>query len=192
MNERPATQRLFFALLPDATLHERLIKLCSDLAINGAPVAPGNLHLTLVFLGATDAATRLDIERACGNVCAAAFTLTLDQIGYWPKPRIVWLGSTATPPELSALVAGLNAIAARSGFSVDTRPYAPHITLARKARALKGRPVAPLQWEARGFSLMESQSTPQGVRYIELRRWELTPPAQPDHCPTPTTRRDSP
>jgi 2'-5' RNA ligase len=173
MNERPVTQRLFFALLPDATLHERLIKLCSGLAINGAPVAPGNLHLTLVFLGSTDAATRQEIERACDHLQAAAFTLTLDQLGYWPKPRIVWLGATAAPPELIALVAELNGIAARSGFPVDTRPYAPHITLMRKVRALKGGPVAPLQWEARSFSLMESQSTPQGVRYVELRRWNL-------------------
>lgn len=192
MNERPATQRLFLALLPDAALHQQLVKLRDELAVNGAPVAPGNLHLTLVFLGTTDAGTRLDIERACDNVRAAAFTLTLDQIGYWPKPRIVWLGSTATPPELNALVAELNAIAARSGFSVDTRPYAPHITLARKARALKARAAGPLVWKARSFSLMESQSTPQGVRYVELRRWELIPPAQPDHCPTPTTRRNSP
>ncbi|MCL4316324.1 MAG: RNA 2',3'-cyclic phosphodiesterase [Gammaproteobacteria bacterium] len=173
MNEKPATQRLFFALLPDATLHERFIRLCNELAINGAPVAPGNLHLTLVFLGSTDANTRLDIERACDSVQAAAFTLTLDQTGYWPKPHIVWLGSTVTPPELSQLVAQLNAIAARFGFTVDTRPYAPHITLARKARALKGARITPLQWEARGFSLMESQPTPQGVRYVELRRWNL-------------------
>lgn len=174
MNEKPAMQRLFFALLPDAALHERLVKLRGELALNGAPVAPGNLHLTLLFLGGTDAATRLDIERACDSVRAAAFTLTLDQIGYWPKPRIVWLGATATPPALNELVAQLNALAARSGFTVDTRPYAAHITLARKARAPdKKLSITPLQWEARGFSLMESQPTPQGVRYVELRRWGL-------------------
>ncbi len=173
MNERPATQRLFFALLPDAALHERLVKLRGELALNGAAVTSDNLHLTLLFLGGMDAKTRLDIERACDGVQAAAFTLTLDQIGYWPKPRIVWMGSTATPAALSELVAQLNAIAARSGYTVDTRPYAPHITLARKARALEGARITPLQWEARGFSLMESQSTPQGVRYVELRRWNL-------------------
>lgn len=191
MNEKPVTQCLFFALLPDAALHEQLVKLRDELALNGAPVASGNLHLTLVFLGNTDAGTRLGIERACDGLQAAAFTLTLDQIGYWPKPRIVWLGATTTPPALNELVVQLNAVASRSGFAVDTRPYAPHITLARKARALKARAVEPLAWEARSFSLMESQSTPQGVHYVELRRWELTPPAQPDHSPTPTTRRDS-
>ncbi len=173
MNARPATQRLFFALWPDAAAHEQVVKLRGELALSGAAVAPDNLHLTLLFLGGTDAKTRLDIERSCDAVHVSSFTLTLDQVGYWPKPRIVWMGAANIPPALSSLVAQLNAIAARSSFTVDTRPYAPHITLVRKASALKGARITPLQWEAHNFSLMESQSTPNGVKYVELHRWNL-------------------
>src|ERR1700724_2954341 len=51
MNE--ATQRLFFALWPDAATSNALAALAQQVAAEsgGRPTAPGNVHLTLAFLG---------------------------------------------------------------------------------------------------------------------------------------------
>ena len=51
MNE--ATQRLFFALWPDAATSVALAALAQQIAAEsgGRPTAPGNVHLTLAFLG---------------------------------------------------------------------------------------------------------------------------------------------
>ncbi len=104
------TQRLFFALWPDADLQQRLA--AASLALlpphsGGRHVPPENLHCTLLFLGAVGAAQRLCVEAAADRVRAAPFSLVLDRFGYFRRPQVAWLGCSTTPSMLSRLVTDL-------------------------------------------------------------------------------------
>ena len=170
------TQRLFFALWPDPALQQRLAQATAALLPHdaGRRVREENLHCTLVFLGAVEAAQRLCLEDAASLVRAEPFTLMLDRLGYFRRPQVAWLGCTTIPAALQALVAGLSYGAASCGFPPEQRPYAVHLTVARKLRRDPGRlPLMPIAWSVRQFALMESVSEPDGVHYRPLRFWEL-------------------
>jgi 2'-5' RNA ligase len=171
------TQRLFFALWPDADLQQRLA--AASLALlpphsGGRHVPPGNLHCTLLFLGAVDAAQRLCVEAAADRVRAAPFSLVLDRFGYFRRPQVAWLGCSATPSMLSRLVADLGAGCAACGFPPEHRPYAVHLTVARKVIRDPGRPAfMPVSWPVQQFALVESVTAEDGARYRPLRFWAL-------------------
>jgi len=170
------TQRLFFALWPEPALQQRLAQAAAALLPRaaGRRVREENLHCTLVFLGAVEAAQRLCLEDAASLVRAEPFTLTLDRLGYFRRPQVAWLGCTTTPAALQALVAGLSYGAASCGFPPEQRPYEVHLTVARKLRRDPGRlPLMPIAWPVKQFALMESVSEPDGVHYRPLRFWEL-------------------
>ena len=170
------TQRLFFALWPDPALQQRLAQAAAALLPHdaGRRVREENLHCTLVFLGAVEAAQRLCLEDAASLVRAEPFTLMLDRLGYFRRPQVAWLGCTTIPAALQALVAGLSYGAASCGFPPEQRPYAVHLTVARKLRRDPGRlPLMPIAWPVRQFALMESVSESDGVHYRPLRYWDL-------------------
>ncbi len=170
------TQRLFFALWPEPGLQQRLAQAAAALLppAAGRRVRPENLHCTLVFLGAVDAAQRLCLEDAASLVRAEPFTLSFDRLGYFRRPQVAWLGCTTTPAALQALVAGLNYGAASCGLSPEQRSYEVHLTVARKLRRDPGRmPLLPIVWPVLQFALTESVNEPDGVHYRPLRFWNL-------------------
>ena len=135
---------------------------------------PEDIHMTLVFLGAVEPERLACVERAAEAIQAGPFNLQLDQIGHWPRPRILWLGSPEAPEPLSTLVGDLQAGLADCGFKPERRPYKPHVTLARKARRVS--PVTlekPLQWRVREFVLAGSSLGDKPPRYQILKRWKL-------------------
>jgi len=157
-------------------LQERLAQAAAALLPRaaGRRVRAENLHCTLVFLGAVGAAQRLCLEDAASRIQAEPFSLTLDRLGYFRRPQVAWLGCTATPAALQALVAGLSDAAASCGFPPERRPYAVHLTVARKLRRDPGRlPLLPITWPVKQFVLMESVSDADGVLYRPLRFWDL-------------------
>ncbi|MEN8170082.1 MAG: RNA 2',3'-cyclic phosphodiesterase [Pseudomonadota bacterium] len=171
MSER---QRLFFALWPDEPLREvitPLLKLHRECGGRAHP--PGNLHLTLNFLGGVGAETRDCLERAAGEIIIPPFELTLDHFGYWPRPRVVWLGCSEIPEPLGELVVALNRVVERCGLQPEQRPYQAHLTLLRKARQAPAGPAPELPWRVNDFVLAQSVSTLSGVEYRVLRRWDL-------------------
>jgi 2'-5' RNA ligase len=171
-----ATQRLFFALWPEAGLQQQLAKAAGALLPpgHGRRVVAENLHCTLVFLGAVTPAQRLCVEAAAGAVHVSGFTLTLDRFGYFHRPQVGWLGTTSMPAALAALVADLSRGCAPCGFPPESRPYEVHLTVVRKLTRDPGRPpVIPIGWRVERFALVESVSTDDGVRYVPLRFWEL-------------------
>ncbi|QDT65999.1 RNA 2',3'-cyclic phosphodiesterase [Calycomorphotria hydatis] len=94
----PASQRTFIGV-PISPNHQ-LLRLLEELGSFGKavrPVSPGNMHITLKFLGDTpqevlDKATP-EIERAFQSLPACQ--LDLQGVGYFPddrRPRVVWVG----------------------------------------------------------------------------------------------------
>ncbi len=169
-------QRLFFALWPEPALRRRLFRDIRQLVrrSGGRPVAEADLHVTVVFLGSTDAARRACCEAAAATLRPAPFTLTFDTVGYWPRARALWLGATQVPEPLPALARSLNEALAACGFIPEPRPLRPHVTLARKVAQWKGAQApAPIPWPAETLCLVESVTDPAGARYRVLRRWPL-------------------
>jgi 2'-5' RNA ligase len=173
MSER---QRLFFALWPDEPLREAITPLLQlKRECGGRAHPPANIHITLNFLGGVEAATRDCLEQAAAGITLSPFELTLDRFGYWPRPRVMWLGCNDTPPPLGELVEALNRVVEQCGLQPEQRPYHPHLTLLRKAHQAPTVSPPELHWQINDFVLAQSLSTPAGVEYRVLRRWPLKP-----------------
>ncbi len=168
-------ERLFFALWPAPALQEALARLGRRLVRKGGRrLPPEAIHLTLVFLGPVDAARRACLERLAGEVLAPPFELLLDRAGAFPRARVVWVGPGVTPQPLARLEAALREAAARCGLETDTRPFVPHVTLARKAAPVPAGPLPePVRWPVADFALVRSRLRPGGAGYEVLRRWPL-------------------
>ncbi len=167
-----APRRLFLALWPEEAERRRLADLAASVA-GRRRVRDDHLHLTLVFLGATAAARLAGYEAALADLPTLELELVLDHYGYWPQPRILWLGSSRTPPELYERVADLHRRLRGYGFIPERRAFQAHITLARKfpGPAPAQPPTAPVRWPVNEVALVESLREEGGVRYQVLRRW---------------------
>lgn len=173
----PDRQRLFFALWPGPSERSELHGCLSLLAAdeNGRAVEPDNLHLTLAFPGSVNSGIQNCLERAAESIRVAPFDIHLNHFGYWKHPKVVWYGPDTIPPELARLAAELEGAMRDCGLTPEPRPYRPHVTLLRKAQGLPQIAAPEMVWRAEGFVLAVSESSPQGVRYRVIRRWEFTP-----------------
>lgn len=170
-----STERVFFALWPDDATRTHCAKLAAQLAAHGGrSVAAENLHITLSFLGSVDADQRACAQHAADAVHAQPVTLTLNRLGYFPKPRVVWLGAEQVPSALVDLVAELNRRLDGCGIALDTRPFTLHMTLLRKAYGLPVLEVPePIPWRIQAFSLVKSATRSTGPIYTVIRTWPL-------------------
>jgi 2'-5' RNA ligase len=168
-------QRLFFALWPDDAVRARLNQAGEDLLgkrVKRVPAA--NLHLTLAFAGAVTAPVRQCLQAAAGDIRCPAFELSIEHVGYWSRPRIYWAGPVHTPPPLWSLAGLLQTALGECGLQTETRPYQPHITLARKIQRVPDiTRFAPIGWSIRHFSLLESVTGPRAASYQILGCWKL-------------------
>lgn len=166
--------RWFFALWPDETTRRILVERLRLWVPDGArAVHPLDLHLTLVFLGELDPDRLACAESVAGELTAAPIDLTLDCVGVFPRPQVLWYGPTRTPHILLDTVDALQRALCRCGMTPERRPYRAHMTLARRARALLPEvAVEPLAWQARDFVL--AAGYPGALpRYRVRRRWPL-------------------
>ncbi|MCM2604741.1 RNA 2',3'-cyclic phosphodiesterase [Rossellomorea marisflavi] len=100
------------------------------------PVHHQDFHLTLAFLGGSGE-DALDLVKSKVRQVARVhepFTLTFsdfDVFGRREAPRIFWMG-VAPSDELTRLRAAVYGACLEAGYELDPRPFAPHITVARK------------------------------------------------------------
>lgn len=142
------------------------------------------LHLTLKFLGEIPAARIGDLSAAAERAAAVAdpFALTLEEAGHFPPrghPRVLWLGIKDTTGALARLHEALETEAARAGFERDTRPFHPHLTIARlrdpkDARRLaalhRSTPFASITFNVAELVVIRSELGAAGARYAPLAR----------------------
>ncbi len=169
--EKP--RRLFLALWPGERERQRMAQLAARAVGRQQRIPDAQLHVTLVFLGATDADRLAAYEVALADLPVPEMVLILDRYGYWPQSRILWLGSSQTSPELYELVAELHRRLRSCGFAPEARAFQAHVTLARRFPGLVPTepPAAPVHWRVNDVALVESVPSPQGSRYEILRRW---------------------
>lgn len=123
-------------------------------------VEMSGLHVTLRFLGPTPAG-RVDAVRDAVRAATAghaAFEMELSGAGAFPsaaRPRVLWLGITQGAAPLEAVARALDAPLAPLGWPPETRPFRPHLTVARTDAAshADGQAAAwALEEAARGWS----------------------------------------
>ncbi len=170
------TSRLFFALWPDDETRQALARLGQTLGAKQFKwVPPHNLHVTLAFLGQVGSEVEVSVKQSAAAIVVPAFELVFGSVSYWSSPKVLCLTCRqAVPDEAMVLATALMEAALNCGLQMDTRPYIPHITLARKARYLPGAQFEPIIWRAETFCLVESCSGPDGVCYKVIQQWPLS------------------
>jgi len=170
------TERLFFALWPDERQRTALAEVQRDLPDHGGrETHPEELHLTLVFLGDPDAERRACAEEVADLVRGAPFVLNLDRCGCFPRALVLWCGASAWPQPLLDLVHTLDGGLRGCGFRPERWAFAPHVTLARKARPLPAREIEPpVVWPVSAFALVIARPG-EYPRYRVERSWSLFP-----------------
>ena len=171
----PTHQRLFFALWPSEEVRRALWQVSGKLyqTWGGRRVKPDILHMTLVFLGDTEAA-RLDELRGLGDeMDARRFSLNLNHAACWRHNKLGFLSPEESPPELLQLVYGLEDKLEATSFDFDERPYKPHLTMLRNTRCTTQVIFEPIRWDVEEFVLAASSSSDHGSNYQLLGRWPL-------------------
>jgi 2'-5' RNA ligase len=191
MSEQPK-QRLFVGVelteAARAAIDERARPLR---ALEGFRWVPAeNLHLTLAFLGWTEAGA----EEAVGARLAAAaadaspFTLRVGGPGRFPergKARVLWVGLDDSGDALAGLAERVQASLAGL-FEPDARPFRAHVTVARARQPVVVRlpepmPSPDVDLAVTATTLFRSHLGGEHARYEVLRRWALG--AQPSAIP---------
>jgi len=182
--------RTFIALhIPCST---ELNNVFSDLRQNlkGAEVKyveSDNLHITLSFLGETNAKQISDLCLALQNIQLPkhSIDLQLQGVGSFKNesvPGNIWVGVKAED-SLQELFRGINDIVLLQGLVVDNRKFLPHLTLGRIKKILINNNIEELRAKYRQasfgkvqiteFTYYQSILTPQGPVYKPIQRFSL-------------------
>ena len=187
--------RAFIAIeLPD-NVKKALSNLQSQLKSGGQTpvkwVDPNSVHLTLKFLGDI---TIAQVDSITGAMKTAttdipSFGLTIRELGVFPNLRrvqVIWVGIEGDIAPLSQLQQRLESNLTPLGFTPESRPFTPHLTLARvRERATNtekqdlGQLITGARFEEKvsftgnTLSLMRSRLTPQGAVYHRIAAIKL-------------------
>ena len=161
-------------------------------------VDPYSIHLTLKFLGNV-AVDMLDditgvIEEAAQGI--APFRLEVKDLGVFPNLRrvqVAWVGISGEVDKLAQLQQRIESNLAPLGFAPESRPFVPHLTLARlryqallAERQRFGQLITGTRFEAthnikvNAISLMRSQLTREGAIYSRISSVGLKNPLSTD------------
>lgn len=172
--------RLFTALEIKPEDRERIFRWAdSYLLLPSGQIAQTNYHITLAFFGdIKHQNTEPLIEHLVSvneRFPLPTVKLTLDQVAFWPKTGIIWIGPSAWPKELTHLSASHANAGSRYGARKSNRPYQPHISLTRGAQYMNAPLQNPeIELEISNVSLFESrQNSHAKVEYHSLERWSL-------------------
>lgn len=177
------TDRLFFAVYPDAQAADEIARLAQMLraeqGLRGAPLKPERLHLTLHYLG-DHVGMPHDVvaaaSSAAASIAASAFEITLDHVASFsrrPYNRPCVLRGEEGVESLVAFQQVLGAALTRFGLGrlVDKR-FTPHATLLYDDRLVPLQPVDPISWTVREFVLVDSHLGQS--KHVPLARWPLS------------------
>ena len=149
-------------------------------------VDPGNIHLTLKFLGNISPGL---VGRITSAIEAAAreikpFRFQVKGLGAFPnanRVNIVWVGLVGDIERLALLQKGIDAQLAPLGFKSENHPFTPHLTIARirdrassDERRKLGRLISETAFdtthpvELNDVHLMRSQLTREGPIYSSI------------------------
>lgn len=161
----------------------QLLRRVADALPHARVVTPDTLHITLAFLGELDderLASATEATRAAESV--APFSLALGRVGVFGPdhaPRVIWLAIGGQERRLRMLQRQVTRALAARAFALDTRPFAPHLTLARlsapldetaamRLRQLRSETPQAAPWRVDDLRVMRSDLDVARVRYTPL------------------------
>jgi len=172
--DKPKTHRVFFALWPDLETRRAISRhaIPSLENVAGRNVDQHQWHITLAFLGNISEEMLTCVQQQAAQVSVQSFELTLDTVGYWSRPKVVWLGSQNMPDVLKTLVTDLNVALKACGYEPEYKDFKAHMTLIRKVtRRPANIQFMPITWQVEQFVLIESSFASTGSDYRILRQW---------------------
>ena len=184
--------RAFIALEMNDTLQRHLAGVIRQVALvlpGIRWVNPSSIHLTLVFLGGLTDEQVAEAIQATEMVAqqARSFSYRLSRLGTFglPRyPRVIWMSVEDPSGSLVSIHRMLNQQLLQRGFEVDTRPFSPHLTLARLKSPLSSQEQQQLQlllagkphslvpadsYAAHHLDVMKSELLQTGARYTCLQ-----------------------
>lgn len=135
---------------------------------------PETFHLTLAFLGECDE-NQLHAARDILSLMAfEPFELTFERIGrFMRRDGDLWWTGIALTRELKELQENLTNALISVGFALDTRPFNPHVTLARRiVEKIDVPALRPFSEVVRTIELMESTRINSRLTYRPIFRIE--------------------
>jgi 2'-5' RNA ligase len=148
-------------------------RLARDYGLRNFAYDATRLHITLLNLGEEASPERVAlVDRVASRVTMSPFEVAFNLVTSWPDALVLLSGDK--PEALIAFRREL-ATALRRVWPDRLHPAGstPHITLMRGATFVEEQQVETFRWTVNDFALVHSI----GGRYVELRRWTLTPPA---------------
>jgi RNA 2',3'-cyclic 3'-phosphodiesterase len=150
-------------------------------------VHPDRMHLTLAFIGEVPEEQGRALAETIGRpIAAAPFEMTLQGAGVFPPhgpPRALWVGVTDGADRLAALHEEITRRVAALGVSLESRPFAAHLTLGRwrqsrpsdrRAVLAASQPDRLARVPVSAATLYQSQISSAGPTYSALARATLT------------------
>lgn len=150
-------------------------------------VAPGNMHLTLKFLGDVKDGSIPDIVKKLEAICDnfGPFAIEIKGTGVFPSvkyPNVIWVGAGESQ-ELKNIHAIIQESMSEAGFEREKRKFSPHFTVGRvKDRRNIDLLIKELcTFKATVFGsiyieeilLMRSELKPSGAEYSRIAVFKL-------------------
>ena len=173
--------RLFFALDLNTADKSALAAFREQyLSVPFKPVDKNNYHITLCFLGAVTTDQQQTLIAQADKLTHQIFPivsqqLQLNQIALFKKPKILYFSHSQIPNWLLTLASELSDCAKSLALFQEERPYLPHISIYRKAGFIPSNlPKIKINIIINSFSLYQSVSSTNGVKYQAIKTWRLT------------------
>lgn len=157
------------------------------LRLSGVPPAQQvpavDYHVTLHYLGRQPVARMEALAAALAEVCGDRFPLILSGAGSFRgegSSQVLWVG-VEPAAELLALHARVAVAITAAGLPLESRPYHPHLTVARvndaspeiAASFVRANRDLRLMFEVGSFELCVTNPYGSGPRYSPLASWSL-------------------
>jgi 2'-5' RNA ligase len=174
--------RLFAAVYPPEDARADLAATARRLSLRGRSVRPAQWHLTLAFLDDVPEERLPGVWSAVEQSAAEVRPFTVRLAGAGAFGQLVWVGVGGDTAALAALAEGLRERLRADGFALDTRPFRPHLTIARGVQTRRADVAAALAalenytgppWTVRQVVLVRSALEPGGARHEPVAAAEL-------------------
>ena len=180
--------RLFWAIEIPEDIKLKLTSVqdeLKELNLHAKWVEKQNMHLTVKFLGETDASVVTDIKNSVLSALegTSPFRISVSGFGTFGNPaRVIWSGIRDDDKKLFELHSKVDRALLSLGFEAEKRAFYPHLTLARlksqrNVKLLRNKLIAMPDtlgsFTANSIKLFNSTLTPKGAIYEVIETIEI-------------------
>ena len=193
----PATLRTFIAIELPAGMREKILNVQQEVYSRSTAgvmewLPQENFHLTLFYLGATDAELRENVEKILMESVSdfSPFSFMVKGFGVFNSssgPRVFWVGVHDRFGMLQSLYEVIKSKMSVLGFNSDDDKYHPHLTICKARRGATYEQLVPFKKVAEQTQVpelgevfvdkivyLQSVSSQASTKYISLKALSLT------------------